>query len=46
MCKKIDFGKMSTEDDVYSGKNGQAPNVRYYGRFRYCGCCLQCKGER
>ena len=32
--------KISTGNDRYSGKNGQAPNVRYNGRFRYCGRCL------
>ena len=25
---------ISTVNDVYSGKNGQAPEVRYIGRFR------------
>ena len=30
----------STGNDVYSGKNGQAPEVRYSGRFRYSGRCL------
>ena len=29
-----------TGNDVYSGKNGQAPNVRYNGGFRYYGRCL------
>ena len=26
--------KINTGNDVYSGKNGQAPEVRYSGRFR------------
>ena len=32
-----------TGNDVYSGKKGQAPNVRYNGRFRYNGCCIRGK---
>ena len=40
MCPLAGVVNACTGDDVYSGKNGQAPDVRYNGRFRYCGCFL------
>ena len=32
--KNVSAEKISTVNDVYGGKNGQAPEVRYSGRFR------------
>ena len=37
---KVNVHSNNTGDDVYNGKTGQAPNVRYNGRFRYSGHCL------
>ena len=34
MQAEVNSFEFSTVNDVYSGKNGQAPEVRYSGGFR------------